>query len=176
MGQKLLYPIINGKKQCGSCMNFLDLSEFAKSKGKYYSSKCKKCTNEYSKKYRDKNKEKLAKKQKEYMKDDDFRKNKNEYNKIYRKKEYVKNKNVEINRIWKMNEKRKAVDYMGGKCSICGYNKCLTALEFHHINPKEKEIYNSHWKFERNKMELDKCILVCANCHREIHAKEIWYE
>ena len=71
-----------------------------------------------------------------------------------------------------MEEKKKAVEYKGGKCFICGYDKCLTALEFHHINPKEKERYNSHWTFERNKDELDQCVLLCANCHREEHAKE----
>ena len=66
-------------------------------------------------------------------------------------------------------EKQKAVDYMGGSCAVCGFVKCLSALEFHHLNPKEKEGYNSHWTFEINKKELDKCILLCANCHREKH-------
>lgn len=176
MGQKLLYPIIDGKKQCGVCGEWLELNNFTKSKGKYYSSKCKKCANEYSKKYREKNKEKIAKRQKEYMESLSFRHKKNEYNKIYRKNEYVKKKNLEANRKWKMEEKKKAVEYKGGSCIKCGYNKCLTALEFHHVIPEEKDNYNSHWTFERNKNELDKCILVCANCHREIHAKEIWYE
>ena len=111
MGRKLLYPVIDGKKQCGKCMNILDLSEFAKTKGKYYSSKCKKCTNEYSKKYREENKEKISEKQKEYMLDDKFRENKNKYNREYRKRNYVKSKNVEANRNWKMIEKKKAVDY-----------------------------------------------------------------
>ena len=65
------------------------------------------------------------------------------------------------------------MEYKGGKCEICGYDRCATALEFHHINPDEKEFgigqkgYTR--SFEKNKEEVDKCILVCANCHREIH-------
>lgn len=69
--------------------------------------------------------------------------------------------------------KHKAVAYLGGKCSICGYNKCIDALEFHHKNPAEKTfgIASSGitYSWARVKVELDKCILVCANCHRELH-------
>lgn len=57
-------------------------------------------------------------------------------------------------------------------CSICGYNKCLAALEFHHLDSEEKDFQISKgysYSFERIKKELEKCILVCANCHREIH-------
>ena len=66
-----------------------------------------------------------------------------------------------------------AIEYKGGKCSICNYNKCVGALEFHHIDTNEKEFgigskgYTRSWKSV--KLELDKCVLVCANCHREIH-------
>lgn len=71
--------------------------------------------------------------------------------------------------------KQKAVEYLGGKCKICGYNKCLKALDFHHINPKEKEFNISYFinakSWETIKEELDKCILLCANCHRELHYK-----
>ena len=77
--------------------------------------------------------------------------------------------------VQKRREKTKEllVEYKGGKCEICGYDKCVEALEFHHINPDEKDFgigqkgYTR--SFERNKAEVDKCILVCANCHREIH-------
>lgn len=66
-----------------------------------------------------------------------------------------------------------AVDYMGGHCSICGYDKCISALEFHHVDPKEKDFGISGKgltrSFDKLKIELDKCICVCANCHREIH-------
>jgi hypothetical protein len=72
--------------------------------------------------------------------------------------------------------KKKCVDYKGGCCSIknCGYNKCLTALEFHHLDPSKKDFSIGEKKqfcFDESiKKELDKCILVCSNHHREIHA------
>lgn len=69
--------------------------------------------------------------------------------------------------------KRLAVEYKGGCCVSCGYNKCLAALDFHHTNPDEKEFnlgkYKQIFLSEKVKKELDKCILVCSNCHREIH-------
>ena len=62
----------------------------------------------------------------------------------------------------------------GGKCEKCGYNKNLAALDFHHINPQEKEFAIDARKFANGdlsklKKELDKCTILCANCHREIH-------
>lgn len=72
--------------------------------------------------------------------------------------------------------KERVVEYMGGCCSICGYDKCIIAIEFHHLDPaKKSETYNKRftsWGFERQKKELENCIIVCANCHREIHSKE----
>ena len=73
--------------------------------------------------------------------------------------------------------KHDLIEYKGGKCEICGYNKCESALEFHHLNPEEKEFAISSKGYTRSfelcKKEVDKCILVCANCHREIHENEI---
>ena len=60
----------------------------------------------------------------------------------------------------------------GGKCSICSYNKCFDALEFHHVDPKEKEFHLGEargYSIDKLRKELDKCILVCRNCHTEIH-------
>lgn len=80
-----------------------------------------------------------------------------------------------LNRMQKL--KKLMVDYKGGCCLICGYNKYMGALEFHHLNPKEKDFNLSHMKKytfdDRIKNELDKCILVCSNCHREIHGKVV---
>ena len=65
-----------------------------------------------------------------------------------------------------------AIAYKGGKCQLCGYAKFQGALDLHHINPKHKKFgigdkgYTRSW--ERVKAGLDKCILLCANCHREI--------
>lgn len=60
-------------------------------------------------------------------------------------------------------------------CAICGYNKCDMALEFHHANPKNKKYnVNKDTIFKKGLIdELNKCILLCANCHREIEEKEL---
>lgn len=69
--------------------------------------------------------------------------------------------------------KELAVESKGGKCERCGYNKCIKALQFHHLDPKEKDFGISRKGHTRSwakvKVEIDKCILVCANCHAEIH-------
>lgn len=68
--------------------------------------------------------------------------------------------------------KQQAVDYKGGACIKCGYSKCIASLDFHHRNPDEKDI---NWKkltkrsFKSIVKELDKCDLLCRNCHGEIH-------
>ena len=62
----------------------------------------------------------------------------------------------------------------GDKCNLCGYNRVINSLEFHHINPQEKEYgiaaNGTCHNLEKDLQEVKKCILVCANCHREIHA------
>lgn len=68
--------------------------------------------------------------------------------------------------------KRKIVDYLGGKCSVCGYSRCLGSLHLHHPG-SEKDVGFAHiknWKWERALKEISKCVLVCANCHGEIHS------
>lgn len=69
--------------------------------------------------------------------------------------------------------KEMAIAYKGGKCNICGYDKCNTALDFHHKDEKNKKfglsVRGLTRSWDKTKNELDKCILVCANCHREIH-------
>jgi len=66
-----------------------------------------------------------------------------------------------------------AIEQFGGKCCICGYNKCINALEFHHIDKDEKYFKPAYiimrWSWKRAKKELEKCILLCSNCHREAH-------
>lgn len=65
-----------------------------------------------------------------------------------------------------------AIDYKGGKCSLCGYSRCKRALSFHHVNPDEKSFGIAYRGFSRSweklRPELDKCVLLCANCHMEI--------
>lgn len=66
-----------------------------------------------------------------------------------------------------------ALEYKGGKCCMCGYNKSKRALSFHHVDPSKKDFGISFRGFtrswEKTKAELDKCVLVCMNCHMEIH-------
>lgn len=72
---------------------------------------------------------------------------------------------------WKK-RKLKAIEYKGGKCQICGYDKFYGALEFHHLDPSNKEMnWDDMRKTSWSKIteELDKCVCVCANCHRELH-------
>lgn len=66
-----------------------------------------------------------------------------------------------------------ALEYKGGCCQICGYCKSKRALSFHHIDPTQKDFGISFRGFTRSwdktKTELDKCILLCMNCHMEVH-------
>ena len=67
--------------------------------------------------------------------------------------------------------REKAVVYLGGKCSICGYDKCFSAFDFHHVNALEKDftISSRMSSWEKIEKELRKCVLLCCRCHREVH-------
>lgn len=72
----------------------------------------------------------------------------------------------------RLRNKRKGVAYLGGVCSKCKYVYPLCVYDFHHTNPAEKEIPANrlmHYKWSTVKKELDKCVLLCANCHRIEH-------
>jgi hypothetical protein len=66
------------------------------------------------------------------------------------------------------------VDEAGGACQLCGYDRCIAALEFHHRDPAEKSFSLSHRGVARSlakaRAEAAKCILLCANCHAEVEA------
>jgi hypothetical protein len=77
--------------------------------------------------------------------------------------------------------KEEAVKFKGSQCVLCGYNSCNRALHFHHLNSHEKEKNISNYtNWQKLVAELEKCVLVCANCHAEIHSgmvdHEILYE
>ena len=80
--------------------------------------------------------------------------------------------NTEAVESWRKRKKKALVEYKGGKCQCCGYSKCIEALEFHHLDPNIKSftISGKSKSFNSLKSEVDKCILVCSNCHKEIHA------
>lgn len=67
--------------------------------------------------------------------------------------------------------KKKCIEYKGGKCVICSYDDYDGALDFHHLNPDEKDFTIAEGKnrsFDNIKSELDKCVLLCCRCHREV--------
>lgn len=73
-----------------------------------------------------------------------------------------------------LERKLKFVKNLGGKCSICNYSKNLSALVFHHRNPEEKKITLDLRAMSNNSMEIltneiNKCQLLCHNCHHELH-------
>ena len=65
-----------------------------------------------------------------------------------------------------------AIELKGGKCKRCGYCTCPDALQFHHRDPLQKDVNPGvlrNWNRDKALVELDKCDLLCANCHAEIH-------
>jgi hypothetical protein len=73
----------------------------------------------------------------------------------------------------RFDRKAKMIEYKGGKCLICGYNRCNRALTFHHLDPSKKDFnfagsHTKKWLWIQQ--ELDKCVLLCQNCHCEVHA------
>lgn len=92
---------------------------------------------------------------------------------------YHCNPNVKADNIARVNRYRtgfmeKVKTEAGGKCKLCGYSKCLRSLAFHHLDPSTKEydiarLIRTHGK-KTLYAEIKKCVLICANCHGEIHA------
>jgi hypothetical protein len=105
-------------------------------------------------------------------------------------------KQAEAQRSWYLREKERLIPIRGVRrttirrrnkafaqryklwsgCQFCGYNKCAEALEFHHLDPSTKdsmpnEIIRDSTHMGDIKAELRKCIVLCANCHREEHAR-----
>lgn len=87
--------------------------------------------------------------------------------------------NTENRRLKGVNLKRKAVEYKGGKCIDCGLQTDkYIVYDFHHLDPKLKdvkiaEMIHKRKNFEVIKIELDKCVLLCSNCHRIRHDKDV---
>ena len=83
--------------------------------------------------------------------------------------------NVERVKKWRKANKQRMIEAMGRKCQCCGYDSCAEALAFHHIDPSQKDIgfggaRSNPKAWSKLVTELRKCILVCHNCHSEIHA------
>lgn len=90
----------------------------------------------------------------------------------------INTNNYKAQKLRGLKRKYEAIMQRGGKCESCGYNKNISALEFHHINPDKKEFqidmrHFSNMKLETLQLELIKCKLLCANCHREEHNQDL---
>ena len=87
-------------------------------------------------------------------------KNKERYNKGFRTRRFAR--------------KQRAIEYKGGKCSYCGIVVHPAAFDFHHLDKTQKDIDPGLLMTSSDAklfVELDKCILLCANCHRLEHFK-----
>jgi len=75
---------------------------------------------------------------------------------------------------WRRRVKQILVEEAGGRCRLCGYNRCSAALQFHHLEPAGKEFHLSHQGVSRSlsraRAEAAKCVLLCATCHAEVEA------
>lgn len=85
-------------------------------------------------------------------------------------------KNTEKRKEWFRGRYKSMMEYARSfkkQCALCGYDKCVAALDFHHIKKKKFDITNVRtYSKVKLKSEIDKCIVICANCHREIHFRE----
>lgn len=85
-----------------------------------------------------------------------------------------RNNNYEAQQARGRKRKQEFVNQLGGKCQKCGYNKCLSVLSFHHREPDKKSFaldlrQMSNRKLSALQDEVDKCDLLCLNCHTELH-------
>lgn len=77
---------------------------------------------------------------------------------------------------YRIRTKLKLIEYKGGKCERCGYDKPIhSAYAFHHREPDSKDFTVSNWQhcnYKRLLDEVDKCDMLCMNCHAEVHFEE----
>ena len=158
-------------KRCYTCGSEKELSEFYRNKSRKdgYHDECKVCTKKERRRY--------------YANTEEYRKkHRAEINKIgknyYRcNKVKILNKYKEV----KKTNKKWLYEYLGNYCKKCGYDKCLSALHVHHIDPRQKKSADDtisvlskslqHEAFKKKIISL-KCIILCANCHAELHEDE----
>lgn len=98
--------------------------------------------------------------------------------KAYHREWYAKNRQRRVGQItaYQQREAQKVIDYkLSLGCSVCGYNRCAKALDFHHLEDETKEqnvgsLLNLKGSFKRVWAEITKCKVLCCRCHRELHA------
>lgn len=154
-------PMNKNQKECISCHILKPLEEFdVRNNGGNitYRNQCKSCRRNIWKDWKLKNLDKI-------------KQNKHDW--------YIKaKKNGKIQSFREQCRKRKLkfINMLGGKCQNCGYNKCISALDFHHINPedrsKTKESREYLYKFFEKLVLENKIMLLCCRCHRELHYED----
>ncbi len=81
--------------------------------------------------------------------------------------------NTEYVKDWRKRVKIAIVKGFGGSCCVCGYNRSINALEFHHLIPEEKEFsfgaIRASKGWDQLIIEIGKCVMLCSNCHKEVH-------
>lgn len=104
-----------------------------------------------------------------------------EYQKKYHKKWYQKNKSWRKQQLDRYNANRRkefrdkvSKILLDNGCFVCGYKKCYTSLCFHHIDPKMKlhavsDMLSTGMSWQKIQEEINKCTILCANCHGEVH-------
>lgn len=116
---------------------------------------------EYNDRYKAKNKQRIL-----------------EYNREYRKIHKERDREKKALRMVRSRaeKKQKAVDYMGNKCLDCQQNFPNCCYDFHHLDPTKKDLSLSQLvgsrSWEKILIELEKCVMLCSNCHRIRHWKE----
>ena len=164
-------------------IKMFDREEYKKQYDKQYYLDNKEWLLEKCKKWKINNPERYRKYRKQY--DEDHKEERAKYFKQYRInnlehiKQYDKDHRGQINKIARQHqkEKQKYVDdlKLSKGCSVCGYNKCAEALEFHHNGDKKFSIamgVRSRRALMAVKKEIEKCNILCANCHAELHKKK----
>ncbi len=84
---------------------------------------------------------------------------------------YKEKHGVDKVRVRREAKKRSLIISLGGACQICGYDKIMRNLAFHHLSDKEMGLCTRGFQLSWDKilLEVEKCVLVCHNCHGEIH-------
>ena len=108
----------------------------------------------------------------------DLNKQKKYFKLYYQKhKEQIKQRAYQYRQGYTKQAKQQIYELKINGCAICGYNKCVDSLEFHHVNPDDKLFQisggNIYRKIDVILDEIQKCILLCSNCHKEIGSNPI---
>lgn len=181
------------QKQCTRCKEYFPATDIYFQKHNQCKDglrpECKSCSSKWNKNYYTLEKEKILIARKKYYKNNKKKVNarnkrhflKNRDKRLLQMKQYnilnpitkegIKKQNK--NKLVKNSQMIHELKING--CAICGYNKCDNSLCFHHTNPKDKITPVNSLYYRDNKkffIEVNKCILLCKNCHGEIHELE----